>query len=332
MCGIYGAIAPQGQQFNLGLLMALTWANRERGTDSCGFFDSTGKMTKRAGDPADVLRKDNVQKWLKASRDRAWFIAGHTRYATRGKVNRRNSHPFRYGRIVGSHNGMVDAPMKFKVDSEYLFWALNKAHGDYNKGLANISGYWGLSWYDGSDFYLMCHSGALAVVEVDGVWYYSSSWKHLDSCTGGDCHTFGEGEVWKFNANGLVGSSTQQGSDVKAFVSTAPDHWSCYGYGRYSRRYDDASWSTGSRRASSHTRNYSSGGRGGPGKKASQSWWGDQEVDAATSVRDYDQEWADAWASYCSDDGDSGDEYAEAHRSIHEMSDEQFEEFDRYAG
>jgi len=337
MCGIYGAIAPQGKQFNLGIVSALTWANRERGTDSCGFFDSSGKMTKRAGDPAEVLRQTAIQKWLKTSKDRAWFIAGHTRFATRGKVNRRNSHPFRYGRIIGSHNGMVDAPMKFTVDSEYLLWSLNKARGDYNKALGSISGYFGLSWYDGSDFYLLCHSGELAVVELDGIWYYSSNWKHLDSCTGGDSHTFGEGEVWKFNANGLVGTSLQEGSDVKAFVSTAVDHWHYYSRGRYAGGYD---WND---TASGHTRNYSSGGRGGPGKKASRGWWQDQEVDetVGSKTRDYDSEWADAWASYCSqgsgddaedsDDSD-GDNYDADHASIHSMTDEQFEEFDRYAG
>jgi len=335
LCGIFGAITPPGKKINLGIIYALTWANRERGTDSCGFFDSTGKMTKRAGDPADVLRKGPMQKWLKASQERGWFIAGHTRFATRGRVNRRNSHPFRYGRIIGSHNGMVDAPNKFKVDSEYLFWLLNKHHNDYNAALGNVSGYWGLCWYDGEDFYLMCHSGELAVVEVDGVYYFSSSWKHLDSCTGGDSHTFAEGEVWKFSSDGTISKSTVKGSGVKPFVSTAPDYWGYSRYYGYSSRWDDDKWTTGSTRASSsagHRRNRSSGGRGGPGKKASQNWWEDQEVDAATGVRDYDQEWADAWASYCSENGGAEDEYAEAHKSIHSMTDDEYGDYERYAG
>jgi hypothetical protein len=335
MCGIFGAVATPGKKINLGIIYALTWANRERGTDSAGFFDSTGKMTKRAGDPSDVLRKGSVQKWLKASQGRGWFIAGHTRFATRGSVNRRNSHPFRYGRIIGSHNGMIDAPNKFKVDSEYLFWLLNKHWNDYNKALGDVSGYWGLCWYDGEDFYLMCHSGELAVVEIDGVYYFSSSWKHLDSCTGGDSHTFAKGEVWKFSSDGTVSKSTVKDSGVKPFVSTAPDHWGGYGrYCGYSGRWNDDEWTTGSTRASSstgHRRNRSSGGRGGLGKKASQSWWEEQEVDAATGVRDYDQEWADAWASYCSDD-EGTDEYAEAHKSIHSMTDDEYEDHERYAG
>jgi hypothetical protein len=320
MCGIFGAIAQPGKKINMGIIRALTWANRERGTDSCGFFRSDGKMNKHAGDPAKVLLDDGVSKWLKSSRDSAWFVAGHTRFATRGKVNRRNSHPFRYGRIIGSHNGMCDAPNKFKVDSEYLFWSLNKKRGDYNKALGDIGGYWGLSWYDGEDFYLMSHNGELAVVEVDGVWYYSSSWKHLDACTGGDCHTLGEGEVWKFNENGFVGSSNQPDSDVKAFVSTGGK----WGYYSSCGRSGATTYSTTGRQTS---RNYASGGRGTAGRKAAGNWWEDNDqTDGATSgssnTREYDAEWAEAWGTYCSE---------ESNGSIHGMTDEEFED-SRYAG
>lgn len=264
-------------------------------------------MTKRACDPSKALCNNKVQKWLKTSRDRAWFIAGHTRFATRGAINRRNSHPFRYGRIIGSHNGICDAPQKFTVDSEYLFWALNKARGDYNKALGDVSGYWGLSWYNGEDFYLMSHNGELAVVEVDGVWYYSSSWKHLDACTGGDSHTLGEGEVWKFNESGLVGSSNQADSDVKAFVSTSSSNWGFY---NNSSRFGATTYNA-------VKRSYA------PGHKVAEEWWRDNDETATsinTEVRDYDQEWADAWSSYCANS-----------ESAHIMSDEEFEN-SKYAG
>ena len=311
----------------MGIINALTWANRERGTDSCGFFDSSGKMTKRAGDPSDVLCKRKVQTWLQNSQRDQWFIAGHTRFATRGKVNRRNSHPFRYGRVIGSHNGMVDAPNKFTVDSEYVFWSLNKHRGDYNKALGNISGYWGLSWYDGDNFFLMNHNGELAVVEVEGVWYYSSAWKHLDSCTGRDSRTFIEGEVWKFDSTGLIGTSNAEDSGVPAFKTEALEYWTKR-YGGYSNSgtYED----TGNWRSqrSKHTRNYKSGGRSSAGKKAAAEWWNDHEVDASidSSVREYDKEWADAWSSYCTDDSEG------AGGSSHTMTNEQFADAERYSG
>jgi hypothetical protein len=286
MCGIYGAVVVQpGAQWDLGIIRALTWANRERGTDSLGFFDSTGKMTKGSGDPAEVLRKKRVKKWLKNSRDTgSWFVAGHTRFATRGKVNRRNAHPFRYGRIIGSHNGMCDAPRKFQVDSEFLFFSLNKARGDYQKGLEDISGYFGLSWYDGQHFYLMQHSGELAYVVLDGVLYYSSGWSHLDSCTGGDSSVLKEGQVLRIGPDGDIANSKDEDSPVKTFVSKA----CTYGYGGWIEDDDGTYVRSGGSR-------YRNVGRG----------CGTYQVPTASNdidnVRDYDSEWMEAWSEYCTD-------------------------------
>ena len=291
ICGIFGSVVIEsGKQWDAGILRALTWANRERGTDSLGFFDSSGKMTKGAGDPCDVLRKKRVKKWLKQSRKTEWFVAGHTRFATRGKVNRRNSHPFRYGRIIGSHNGMCDAPQKFTVDSEFLFHSLNKARGDYQKGLEDISGYFGLSWYDGSDFYLLCHSGELAYDIIDGVLYYSSSWSHLDSCTGGNSTVLSEGQVIRISPDGTIADSTDTDSPVAKFTSKSYSQYVGRGYGR--GYYDDSNW-TANRRSGSYTKDYSSdyssddSGLDGTGNV----------IDSTT--REYDGEWQEAWSDYC---------------------------------
>ena len=254
-------------------------------------------MTKGAGDPSDVLRKKRMQKWLQHSQDTAWFVAGHTRFATRGKVNRRNSHPFRYGRIIGSHNGMCDAPQKFKVDSEYLFYALNKAHGDYQAGLGDISGYFGLSWYDGEDFYLLCHSGELAYEIIDGVLYYSSSWSHLDSCTGGNSTVLTEGQVIRISPDGTIADSTVKSSPIEKFTSTAYSHYGRKGtYSGYESYYDDTYCATG--RSGGRNRNYVSDGTG----KAD--WQNESHLDGSGNVtdsttRDYDGEWQEAWADYC---------------------------------
>ena len=41
MCGIFGAI---GHNISAGTIRALALVNRERGTDSLGFFSSSGKF------------------------------------------------------------------------------------------------------------------------------------------------------------------------------------------------------------------------------------------------------------------------------------------------
>ncbi len=274
-------------------------------------------MTKGTGDPAVVLCKKRVKKWLQHSVESSWFVAGHTRFATRGSVNRRNSHPFRYGRIIGSHNGMCEAPQKFKVDSEHLFWALNKARGDYQKALEHIAGYWGLTWYDSEHFYLLCSSGELAYEVIDGVLYYSSSWSHLDSCTGGNSTVIKDGQVIRISADGAIANSSDLDSPIKAFESkTAATSYNAR-YGLYNWGGDEPPTAASSK----HRRNYGSGGRSGVGRKANQSWQHEHDVDGYLDkstdtngvVRDYDSDWQSAWADYCSpsEHGLSDEEHAE---------------------
>jgi glutamine phosphoribosylpyrophosphate amidotransferase len=182
MCGIFGAI---GHRINPGIIRALAIANRERGTDSLGFFSNTGKFVKRADDPLDCLGDKDIADFIDKSCYKGWFLAGHTRNATYGNVTDENAHPFRYGRILASHNGIVRVPRKltYGVDSEYLVDSLNVANGDYQAAFANVDGYWGLTWFDGSDFYLQSHCNDIAIGrDKYGVWYYSSDYRHLDAC------------------------------------------------------------------------------------------------------------------------------------------------------
>ncbi len=259
-------------------------------------------MTKGAGDPSTVLCKKRVKTWLQRSQQSCWFVAGHTRFATRGKVNRRNSHPFRYGRIIGSHNGMCEAPSKFQVDSEHLFWALNKARGDYQKALEGISGYWGLSWYDGEHFYLLSYSGELAYDIIDGVLYYSSSWTHLDSCTGGNGTVITDGQVIRVSADGTVANSADVDSPIKAFESKALSASCIARYGTYS----GYNWESDKYVAPHQNQDYSVSRCGGAGRKGLRSWQAEHDVDGYLSktaddiVRDYDTDWQSAWAEYCS--------------------------------
>jgi hypothetical protein len=277
LCGIYGAI---GKGWNLGILRALVLANENRGTDSLGFFDSTGKMIKAAVTPSEGLQQKNISAWLERSECDTWFVAGHTRLATRGAVNRRNSHPFRYGRIIGAHNGIVDAPDGYAVDSQFLFDSLAKHKGDYNSAWGTVCGYWGVSWFDGEYFYLQVHNGELHYGQYRGVWYYSSSAKHLAQCIGHSdtIKAVGEGETIRFSQDGKV-------EVVAPFVSQAPEYW-----GRKYGCSNTTEWYEGKRQGRVV---YTSG------KGASTSRWEDDEyVGAGANVKDYDQDWREAWAQY----------------------------------
>lgn len=222
---MFGAI---GRGADPGRIHALAIINRERGTDSLGLFDSNGRVAKQAGDPRDLLGEADISGLINET-DR-WFIAGHTRHATRGKVKRRNAHPFKYGSYIGSHNGMVHAPDKFAVDSMYVFHLLNKHGGDYQTALENVSGYWSLTWYDGKAFYVQAHDNTLFFTKQGDVFYYSSTRNHLRAAMGNvECFGLDEGETYRFDENGQVSKLTPFESKSKGY------HW--YGGGDESRWY-----------------------------------------------------------------------------------------------
>lgn len=199
MCGIFGAI---GKGFDKSIIRGLAIANRDRGTDSLGFVINDYKIWKQADDPLNCMLSDDFNEYTKMW-DYSWFIIGHTRSATRGNIIRKNAHPFRRGRFVGVHNGVINAPVKCTVDSMYLWDQLKRWRGDYQTAWKDIWGNWGLAWYDGKHVYLQAHCQTLATAEVDGITYFSSDFRHLSAVTGQSVFwDFTEGETWRYLMNG----------------------------------------------------------------------------------------------------------------------------------
>ncbi len=330
MCGIFGAVS-MGGKINMTAIKGLAWANRQRGTDSIGFFDSEGRIIRKACDPAAALADKGMQTWLNGFN--GWAVCGHTRFATQGSVCKRNAHPFRYGDITGSHNGMVDAPRNFIVDSEYLFDVI--ATKGY-KALEDVDGYWGLSWFDASDnsFWLTMHDGQLAYTVCDDVVYYSSDYKHLASIVGGDIFTFVEGQVVKFSSDGTVEDSEQgdiEGLDVKYTFKPIMGYKAC------GVKAAPAASTVSADSSAKVLEN-----AGFTDKDDYESWVArresggiaeDSDLNAAavcTNVSeryedDGSEDFRDAWSDYS--EGADHEERELRNKGLHEMSEEEFKEF-----
>src|SRR5690606_1181998 len=79
-------------------------------------------------------------------------IIGHNRYATVGKVNNNNAHPFEFENVVGVHNGTLNEryslynQSKFDTDSESFYSHVNQ-YG-IEDAILNCRGAYCLVWYD----------------------------------------------------------------------------------------------------------------------------------------------------------------------------------------
>lgn len=222
MCGIFGAI---GRDINPSIVTALAALNQSRGRDSLGFATVRGagdvRVWKRVGEPCDLLATRAFQKQRRAWVD-AWAILGHTRYGTRGKNVERNAHPFAYGGIVGAHNGIVDAPASYEVDSQVIFDRLAQHDGNYQAALADLGGHWGIWWHHRGRVTLQAHEQQLARAFHCGAWYFSSDAQHL----GAALAIGGKPKIHKFTSGETIAIDPQgRACQLVDFVSSAPERW-----------------------------------------------------------------------------------------------------------
>lgn len=98
---------------------------------------------------------DYKDRTLKAWDRKVWI--GHNRFATVGEKTDANAHPFSHGKITGAHNGTLterylynlDGSDKFDVDSEAIFYSLNK--NGLQKTISTMHGAWALVWWDAEE-------------------------------------------------------------------------------------------------------------------------------------------------------------------------------------
>lgn len=162
MCGLVGAVgdlAPFKHRDAVEMMLKLDVLRGEHST-GVATVDKTGEIAvnKKLGNPYELF--DSRRYKAAVSRYDLWVMMGHNRYATKGKINSKNAHPFRFNNVVGAHNGTLrdvtnlKEHKAFEVDSEALMY--NVELDGVEQVLPKLRGAYALTIYDDRDeaFYL----------------------------------------------------------------------------------------------------------------------------------------------------------------------------------
>lgn len=152
ICGLVG-VAGEINAKEEGVFKRLLELDTIRGPHSTGIYgvDARGEdlLVKKVGTPWDLME---YKAYDDVFRKRLTVLMGHNRWATKGKVNSTNAHPFEHDHIVGAHNGtlrnqtlLIDHK-EFEVDSDNIFYSISKEGVD--ETVKNLSGAFALTWWD----------------------------------------------------------------------------------------------------------------------------------------------------------------------------------------
>lgn len=152
MCGLIGSCGNITVTHEKAIATLLV-LDSLRGTDSTGIAvvpkNGDVKMAKAIGHPFNLF---DTKQYDKALMGMHRAIIGHNRYATQGKVNAKNAHPFEFNTVVGAHNGTLIGKFRledsadFDVDSENLYHHIDKK--GIKDALNVLDGAWALTWWD----------------------------------------------------------------------------------------------------------------------------------------------------------------------------------------
>jgi hypothetical protein len=140
MCGIVGMIGDLHKS-DWSLMRHLLFMNTTRGVHSTGLFyvgsDCEVKMEKSQGAPGNLYEDESSDIWdwegkVLPNAPVPKIIVGHNRFATKGKINSENAHPFNVGDWFGVHNGSLEryrhlSKTLHEVDSKYIIDGCNQS-------------------------------------------------------------------------------------------------------------------------------------------------------------------------------------------------------------
>tara|TARA_B100000929_G_C15511743_1_gene421161 strand:- start:37428 stop:38591 length:1164 start_codon:yes stop_codon:yes gene_type:complete len=113
-------------------------------------INATGwNLVKKKGNAWDLF---DTKAYDEVMRPISYALIGHNRYATKGKINNINAHPFEFEHVVGAHNGTIRGQWRlpdstdFEVDSENIFHSIETM--GLESTLAVLDGAYALTYWD----------------------------------------------------------------------------------------------------------------------------------------------------------------------------------------
>jgi glucosamine 6-phosphate synthetase-like amidotransferase/phosphosugar isomerase protein len=212
MCGIIGYSTPK--PINPAIIKALLLMAQNRGGDATGIA-SHDKVIKKAVTARKFIESLDVPETT--------TLIGHTRLGTVGsKVLDENAHPFKYGDIVGAHNGGISNyydigkkyEVSFNVDSMAAFYLINR--NGFEKALPELKGSFALSWIDKEqNLNLYRHSNPIYIGEYREGIVFGSEERYLQVIGANSIFSIPEHTLFVFKDGALLKREDVPYNEVK---------------------------------------------------------------------------------------------------------------------
>src|SRR5690606_19875606 len=154
MCGHVGMAGEltldAEKAFRTLLILDTLRGEHSTGVLGVGRYTNEPAIVKQVGSPFELFNDQRYDQKIEKVLNKV--LLGHNRYATQGKINKANAHPYEFGSIIGAHNGTIsnkhalNKGSTFDVDSQAIINSIDEE--GIEATIPKLRGAWALVWWD----------------------------------------------------------------------------------------------------------------------------------------------------------------------------------------